>query len=292
MRDGKIMNQSQSEKTSATGRTVIQSYDELCLWWQKDYEEHKHLAGKYTGVPSGFGGLDQLTWGFQRGEMAILAARTSMGKTALASQMMVNMVELGHKVAYFTLELKNTVMFWRLLSQLADVPFQNLRSYQLSEDHIDRLQTAMGKYYGMNRLTFIEGQGVTLAQMRALGQDMAKSGHEILFVDFLSLLRTSTEAQKNERIGEVSKYLRWLSLALSLPIVALSQLNRAAGQGEPGLENIRWSGEIEEDADLALLLYLGSDKIHRLKAAKNRNGPTGEIKLRFDGPRMSFTEVK
>ncbi|HUK21714.1 MAG TPA: replicative DNA helicase [Gemmatimonadales bacterium] len=256
--------------------------------------------GAVTGVPSGFVDLDRLTAGFQRADLVIVAARPSMGKTAL----MLNIVQhaaIEHSigVGFFSLEMSKDQLVQRLLCSEGLVDAQRLRRGQLRDDDYPKLARAAG-LLGTAPIWIDDSAGLTPLAMRSKARRL-KAEHNIglVVVDYLQLMQgpTDTESRQQE-ISYISRSLKALAKELDVPVVALSQLSRApdqrTGDHRPQLSDLRESGAIEQDADVVLFIYRQEmydgpqDKegnniegLADLIVGKQRNGPTGNVPLYF-----------
>jgi len=227
--------------------------------------------GHYSGIPSGFDELDQLTTGFKGGEMIVLAARPGVGKTALALSMARHMlrqrydsekddfVRPGYNVAFFTLEMSAQQLMFRLLSSHASLDSEQIRRGQLSESQITALRGVAAEISDLP-LYLDESSLLTIGQLRARARRIKKQfGIDILIIDYLQLLTSGTSRAKENRqveVSEISRGLKALAMELQIPVVVLAQLNRKPEEtnSEPALHHLRESGSIEQDADLVLLL--------------------------------------
>jgi len=256
--------------------------------------------GAVTGVPSGFVDLDRLTAGFQRADLVIVAARPSMGKTAL----MLNIVQhaaIEHSigVGFFSLEMSKDQLVQRLLCSEGLVDAQRLRRGQLRDDDYPKLARAAG-LLGTAPIWIDDSAALTPLAMRSKARRL-KAEHNIglVVVDYLQLMQgpTDTESRQQE-ISYISRSLKALAKELDVPVVALSQLSRApdqrAGDHRPQLSDLRESGAIEQDADVVLFIFRQEmydgpqDKegnniegLAELIVGKQRNGPTGIVPLYF-----------
>lgn len=266
-----------------------------------DTIEHLYKnRGSLTGLPTGFKNLDNLTSGLHEAEMFVIAARPSMGKTALAMNIAEHVAVHAQKpVAVFSLEMSTQQLVQRLLCSIAHVNLKKARDGFLSQHDFPKLTNAASKL-SQSRFFIDDTAGLSVMELRAKARRL-KAQHDIqlIIIDYLQLLRsTSRRAQDNRQleISEISSGIKALAKELELPIVVLAQLNRQPDQrtgGKPRLSDLRESGAIEQDADLVGLLvrqeYYDQDddgaSEHAGEAeliiAKQRNGPTGEVKLTF-----------
>jgi len=250
-----------------------------------------------TGTPSGYRDLDRLTSGFQPGNLIIVAARPSMGKSALALCMAANIaVRHGVPVGLFTLEMSKAEVTQRLMCSEAKVESQRLRNGKLAPDDWPRLTAACDKL--AKAPIYIDDTGlVNMMEIRSKARRL-KARHPdlgLVVVDYLQLLMPSQRRESDGRVQEVSEMSRNLKILardLEVPIVALSQLSRAVEQRtdkRPLLSDLRESGSIEQDADLVVFIYRDdyyneeSDQqgLAEVILAKHRNGPTDSVKLSF-----------
>jgi len=273
-----------------------------------------------TGLPTGYYQFDELTCGLHSGEMVIIAGRPSMGKTSLA----LNIVEylgLVQKVpvAFFSLEMSKQQLAERFLCSISEVDSQKVRKGLLSTEDYSRLKNACGKLYPVP--IFVDDTSLlTPLELRAKVRRL-KAQHQInaVFVDYLQLMHMGTRVEsRQQEITAISRYIKSLASEVNIPVVVLSQLNRAPEGREdhrPRMSDLRESGSIEQDADVVVLLHredyyrrgerwevsdhkdstiYGSedtyheDNIAELIIAKQRNGPTGTVKLVFRKKIMRF----
>ncbi|MEJ2226250.1 MAG: replicative DNA helicase, partial [Syntrophobacterales bacterium] len=252
---------------------------------------------RITGVPSGFPDLDQLTAGFQQGDLIIIAARPSMGKTALALNIAFNAAYHAQvPVGFFSLEMSKEQMVRRLLSSAGEIDASHLRrAYFPEEDEWKRLQEA-ASYLLECPIYIDDSPAATVLEVRSKARRLrAEDKLGLLIVDYLQLMRGRSDAPSREQeISDISRSLKALAKELSVPVIALSQLSRKVEdrpKKEPQLADLRESGAIEQDADVILFIY--RDEVYRedspekgqarLFLKKQRNGPTGDFRLAFRG---------
>lgn len=250
--------------------------------------------GQATGIPSGFVDLDRLTSGFQPSDLIIVAARPSMGKTALCTNFCQNAAIRGNSpVAIFSLEMSKDQLVQRMLCGEAMVDQQKVRTGQLDESDWQKLSQASAP---LSRAPiFIDDTpGISVMEMRAKARRLkAEKGLSLIVIDYLQLM-TSTRRIENrqQEISEISRSLKGLARELNVPVIALSQLSRAVEQRadkKPMMSDLRESGSLEQDADLVMFIYRDeyynpeSDKrgIAEVIIAKQRNGPVGSVELGF-----------
>src|SRR5882762_9924122 len=256
--------------------------------------------GAITGVSTGFRNLDKLTSGLHSSEMIVIAARPSMGKTALAMNIAEHAaVEVKLPVAIFSLEMSAQQLVQRMLCSRARVNLAKTRDGFLAEADFPKLTHAASKL-AEAKIFIDDSAGLTILELRAKARRLkAQQNVQLIIVDYLQLLRsTSRRAQDNRQleISEISAGLKGLAKELKIPLIVVAQLNRqpeARSGGKPRLSDLRESGSIEQDADLVGLLvrpeiYEEDEEARAEKEgeaeliiAKQRNGPVGEIPLTF-----------
>jgi replicative DNA helicase len=246
-------------------------------------EQHKN-KGKLSGIDTGFDGLNKLTNGWQPGTLNIIGARPAIGKTALAVTMAQKATKANHIVGIFSCEMSGGKLAYRLMSGIGHVNIINMGSGYMNDGDFDKLITAGNK---MNELELYidDTPNPTLAHIKSNARQMKRKGIEIIFIDYLTLIKHGAlSTPRPERVGEISKQLKQLARELNIPIVLLSQLNRGAEGREPSLDNLRQTGELEEDADMVLFLHrdrdAGDGKTNVI-IAKHRDGATGRFEILF-----------
>ena len=269
--------------------------------------EDRHL----TGVPCGFSELDEMLNGFQAGEMLILAARPSMGKTALALNVMEHMALAKHGVAMFSLEMGKQQLVQRMVCARGQINSQRLRRGMLSQEDNRRLMAACGDL-SESPIYIDDTPGLTLLQLRSKARRM-KDRFDIkaVVIDYLQLMSAGGRVESRQmEVSEISRGIKAMARELEVPVLCLSQLNRAAEQREghrPRMSDLRESGSIEQDADVVLMLhreeyYHKSDKewteqnpdkagLSEIIIAKQRNGPTGTVELAWNAASMRFQDL-
>jgi replicative DNA helicase len=254
-----------------------------------------HRGDNYTGIPSGFKELDDLTSGFQKSEFIVIAARPSVGKTAFALNIAQNVaINQQLTVAVFSLEMSKEALTQRMLCSEARIDSQRLRKGLLRTEEWGPLTTAAGKLSEAN-IFIDETPGISDMQLRAKARRIqSRHGLDLVIVDYLQLMSSIRKKEgRTQEISEISRSLKALARELGIPVLALSQLSRAVetrGRDKrPILSDLRESGAIEQDADVVIFLYRdelynpNTDKegIAEVIIQKQRNGPTGTIELKF-----------
>lgn len=259
--------------------------------------------GMLSGLGTGFPDLDKMTTGLHKGEMVVIAARPSMGKTSLAMNIVEHIaIDLQQPVAVFSLEMTAESLVLRMMCSRAEVNLRDVREGFLAERDFPRLTHAAGEIAGAP-LFIDDTSGLSILQLRARARRLWQQ-HQIkmVVIDYLQLMHSDTRRGKDNRqqeIAEISSGVKALAKELEVPIIILSQLNRDIEKDKsrkPKLSDLRESGSIEQDADLVGLLYKPSDdgedqeSVPRddgtgvqvaLLIAKQRNGPTGDVPLTF-----------
>jgi replicative DNA helicase len=300
-----LLDEAEKEIFAITGehvKTEIVPTKDLVMEAIEQIEKLYENRGSVTGLPTGFVELDRMTSGLHAAEMIVIAARPSMGKTALAMNIAEHVaMDIGKAVAVFSLEMSSQQLVQRILCSRAKVDLQRVRNGFLSERDFPNL-TAAASQVAAAKMFIDDTPGLTVTELRAKARRI-KSQHDIqlIVIDYLQLLRSmSRRAQDNRQleISEISAGIKALAKELSLPIIVIAQLNRqpdarAKEGGRPRLSDLRESGSIEQDADLVGLLvrpeyYETDDEAKQERAgeaeliiAKQRNGPTGDVPLTF-----------
>ena len=250
-----------------------------------------------SGIPSGLHELDVLLGGLQPGAVYILAARTSVGKTALALSMADHQVRAGIPVGFASLEMSGLQLVERLVSMRSAVPVGRMKYGVLRNGDMGAILSAAGTFNGGMRI--LDKPGLTLGGLKVWAHGAVGKGDRALYVDYLGLLDVSEDERPRwEAMGQVSRTIKNLARELRVPIVAMVQLNRlAAAEAEPELHHLRDSGSLEQDSDVVLLLHRTDPKEMdktiqhaSLRIAKNRSGPTGRVTLRFDRSTTHFSD--
>jgi len=276
----------------------FQGMDSLVVQLLDRVQEMADNPNEITGVPTGFIDLDRMTSGMQAGDLIVLAARPSMGKTALA----VNIAEHvalneGLPVAVFSMEMGASQLAVRIVGSIGRVDQMHLRTGKLTDAEWPRLTEAIEKLRNIS-LHIDETPGLTTSELRANARRLARQcGGKLglIVVDYLQLMSVSSSMSGENRataVGEISRGLKMLAKELQCPVIALSQLSRGVesrSDKRPMMSDLRESGAIEQDADLIMFIfrddYYHPDSkepgVSEIIIAKQRNGPTGTVKLAF-----------
>jgi replicative DNA helicase len=258
-----------------------------------------------TGVPSGFRDLDRLTSGFQPGNLIIVAARPSMGKSALGLCIAANLAVRHEKpVALFTLEMSKAEVTQRLMCSEAKVESQKLRTGRLAVDDWPRLTEACDRL--MKAPIYVDDSGsITMMEIRSKSRRLKSKEPNLglIIVDYLQLMTSGVSFENRvQEVSQISRSLKVLARDLDVPVLALSQLSRAVEQRHdkrPILSDLRESGSLEQDSDLVLFIYRDeyydedseSKGLADLHLAKHRNGPTSSVQLAFMNRYTKFSDL-
>ena len=290
-------------KSKQTFTSIHEEMDEAI-----DYVEMlMDKGGELTGVPTGFKELDEMTGGLQAGELIIIAARPSMGKTALTLNIARNTsLDHGKRVAFFSLEMTKRALALRLLSSEARVDMSSFRRGFGSHAEHQKLVSKAGQL--AEAAIWIDDSGmVTILEIKAKCRRLASErGLDLVVVDYLQLAHGDTRTtRKDLEIAEISHGLKALAKELDIPVIALSQLNRGPEQRDPdkrrpNMGDLRESGAIEQDADVIAFIY--RDEVYNpteenrglaeLIISKQRNGPTGTVRLQFEARYARFANLE
>jgi len=275
----------------------FQGMDTLVVDLMDRVQEMADNPNDITGVPTGFYDLDRMTAGFQAGDMIVLAARPSMGKTALAINIAEHVaLNEGLPVAVFSMEMGASQLAVRIVGSIGRINQGHLRTGKLTDDEWPRLTEAIEKLRNIS-LHIDETPGLTPSELRANARRLARQCGKLglIVVDYLQLMSGSGNSSGENRateLGEISRGLKMLAKELQCPVIALSQLNRSVEQRtdkRPMMSDLRESGAIEQDADIIMFIYrdeyYNKDSkepgVAEVIIGKQRNGPTGTVKLAF-----------
>ncbi len=282
-----------------------QSFVQLNIWLKKTFQHLSSIQAVdrgITGVASGYKKLDEYTSGFQPSDFIVLAARPSMGKTALALSLARNAAAHNACVGFFSLEMSAEQLTLRLLSSETGIPHQKIRNANISSEEWVELTHAAAHFGGMK--LFVDDTPMqTIMDVRAKARKL-KMEHNLgyLVIDYLQLLHGHrTYENRHQEVSEISRSLKALAKELNIPVIALSQLSRAVDSRvdkRPMLSDLRESGAIEQDADVIMFLYRDvvynpdteNPSLSELIIGKQRNGPTGTVYLHFQNSLTLFQD--
>jgi len=306
-----ILDEAEQKIFAVFQRIVINAFQHIKQGLKQAFERidmlHKQ-KGQLRGVPTGFKALDNILAGLQKSDLVILASRPSLGKSSLALDIARN-AATKHKIpiGLFTLEMSRDQVIDRLIAAEANVPLWKIRTGKLSEEgspnDFELIQEAMARL-DEAPIYIDDTASPTVIQIRAMARRLkAESGLGLLIIDYLQLILPSTNTNNIvQQVTEISRSLKGLAKELNVPVLALSQLNRAVEQRPnqiPRLSDLRESGAIEQDADVVMLIYR-EDRVREdssrenmadIIVAKHRNGPLGKATIMFVEQYVSFRDL-
>lgn len=307
-----ILNDAQAAVFKVSNAPMLRTFTTIKESLHEAWERLEHLQKNehaMRGVPTGFKGLDSMLSGFQKSDLVILAARPSMGKTALALDIArQTAVKHGTPVGIFSLEMSTQQLVDRMLAAESRVNSWQLRTGKLKHDDDYALLQE-----GISRLSeapiYIDDKpGSTVLSMRSVARRLKmEKGLGLLIVDYLQLISPSNSRASDslvQQVTEISRSLKSMARELEIPVLALSQLSRAVEQrrGRPRLSDLRDSGSIEQDADVVMFIHredmMGErssnekNNIAEILIEKHRNGPVGKVDLMFDSEKTTFLEIE
>ena len=293
-----------SQRRNRSSYSKISDVMAKCM---KRLDEVSSNRTSIVGIPSGFTVLDQLTKGFRRGALYIIAARPGMGKTSWMLIVAYYAAKYGYKVGFFSLEMSEEELGYRLISCESGVSNTALQTGWVEQDDWEKVLYMMGEI-AKSGLIIDDTGGISIAQLRSRARQMkAKEGLDLIVVDYLQLLTASKQGKRIDNrvleLGEISRDLKNLAKELDVPVLAGAQLSRAVEQRQvkiPQLSDLRESGSIENDADCVMFIY--RDEVYNpeterkgladLIVAKHRNGPLGEVTLKWIAEQTKFGNLE
>ena len=275
-----------------TGSDQLTPIKEVMKRTLAQIEELVRNKGKISGVPTGFTMLDSLLTGLHGGELVIVGARPSMGKTSFVMNIAAHAARFGKSIAVFSLEMPKEQLALRMLCGDARVNMQNVRSGAVSSKDWLRLSQALGPL-SETKMYLDDSASLTPAQLRSRCRRlMTEKGLDLIIIDYMQLMSSDSRSESRQlEVSEISRKLKGIALELKVPVMACAQLSRAnvkrTGSARPVLSDLRDSGSIEQDADVVLFLhrshYYGQEDADPSEAeviiAKQRNGPLATVKL-------------
>lgn len=263
-------------------------------------------GGAVKGIPTGFHDLDNIITGLRPGTLTILAARPAMGKTALALNI-ISDVAIRRQIpsAIFSLEITATELATRIISARSRVDSSCIKKGVLSDEQWDSIMNSIEKMHD-SPLFIDDGSGITISTLRDRARRLQmQRGIKFIVVDYLQLLTSGSKRVQNreQEVADIARGLKNLSKELSVPVLALAQLNRSVesrSDKHPFLSDLRESGSIEQDADNILFIHrpayydksLGEDNVAEIMIAKQRNGATGSVNLHWNGKLTEFSNLE
>ena len=285
-----------------TEKNLTKSFEPISTLVARAMKQLEEVSSKeegLTGIPTGFTNLDRLTSGWQPSDLIILAARPGMGKTSFVLSLARNAaIDFGKPVAMFSLEMSSVQLTMRIISAEAGIEGSKLRNGQLEDDEWKRLMVAAEKI-GSAPIIIDDTPALNIYELRAKCRRMKmQSDIQMIIIDYLQLMQGSGDGNREQEVSMISRSLKGLAKELSVPVIALSQLNRSVetrgGSKKPLLSDLRESGSIEQDADIVSFIYrpeyykITEDEegrslkgIAEIIIAKHRNGALETVQLRF-----------
>lgn len=252
----------------------------------------EHPDGLKVGLPN----LDDMIGGLEGGDIIVIGARPAVGKSALVTQITTNLAEQGKKIGFYNLEISDKQMYERFVASQSGLGLTRIRrAVKFLGDEEKRFKMANNALAERSNIVISTG-AKTVSEIRSESRHM---GFDVIVIDYLQLIRSDTFYRGNRvaEVGAISKAIKALAMELNIPIILLSQLNRAS-EGretrEPSMSELRESGDIEQDASVIILLWNMSEEDRSKKGCKvekNRQGETGKMELRFDGDKMRFKDA-
>lgn len=306
-----ILDEAEKKVFNVTNLKTTKNYIELRGALSEAFERLDRLhksKENMRGIPTGFQGLDNMLSGFQQSDLIILAARPSMGKTALSLDI-ARKVALDHKipVVFFSLEMSHDQLVDRVLASQSNVDGFRIRTGKgLKEQDFEKIGDAISQ---LSEAPFYieDSSGLNIVQMksmlrRIISEKVGENGKCLVVVDYLQLMTPTNQRTDNvvAQITEISRSLKGMAKEFNVPVIALSQLSRAveARGGKPRLSDLRDSGAIEQDADVVMFIHRerNDDEAGRQESAqilieKHRNGPVGYVDLHFDSKKATFLDI-
>ena len=302
------MDLGKSSKDYSLGSIVMDTYQKVLA----------RIAGEASDdkIASGFSVLDKYcNGGFSPEDYIIIAARPSIGKTAFAISMMLNMINDNKKIAFFSLEMPGDKIAKRLLSMVSKVPTSKINTANLIGDDFDRFNNAAEKLYGKSdHLFIVDVPNISMTDLRGKARSLHKEHHlDAIVIDYIGLISLANargDMPTHERVSQISKGIKSLARELKVPFVVLCQVSRDSEEKAPILSNLRDSGSIEQDADVVCFLHRKRSlteeeklknakdnegratlQVTKLIVAKNRDGETGEFKIGFHDQLTSYVDL-
>lgn len=301
-----ILDNAEKKLFAVTSQNETSEFESITPILQRSFERIRRALDNpegISGVSTRFNDFDKITSGLQKSDLILLAARPSMGKTALALNMAMNAALEDNIVAIFSLEMSKEQLGHRLLSSYSRINSQKLTTGNFDADEFNELVETLNYLTG-TKLFIDDTAGISILELRSKARKIKNEhGLDLIVIDYLQLMqgaaRKGADYNRQQEISEISRSLKALARELKVPILALSQLSRSVelrADKRPMLSDLRESGSLEQDADIVMFLYreeyydkeTENSNIAELVIAKNRNGPTTSINLQFDRECMHF----
>lgn len=303
-----IVDSAQQTLYEVSERKTSEDYRPLSELFEDAFDEMEAIEARgdaMAGIPTGFTDLDELTNGFQKGQMIIVAARPAMGKSTLALDFArAAAIKNNHTTAVFSLEMSSNEIMMRLLSAEAGIELSRMRGGRLSEEDWQRIVDKTTQISSA-KLFIDDSPNLTMMEIRAKARRMKqKHDLELVVIDYLQLMTSGKRVESRQlEVSEFSRQIKLLAKELEVPVIALSQLNRGPEQRtdkKPMMSDLRESGSLEQDADVVILLH--RDDVYNKESprageadiivAKHRNGPTRTVPVVFQGHYSRFVDMQ
>lgn len=290
--DGELTKMQQVEvKTLRSGTEVV-------IEAEKRLAERQESGTSIIGIKSGIQRLDLYTKGFKKSQLVIVAARTSIGKTAFSVELAIAALNEGRKTYYVSLEMEAEEVMQRMQSNLSGVPVAPIEDCTAKATDVERWKNATEwlKKKDHETLWIDDEPSLCFSQIRARARKLSRKGLDYMIVDYAQII-SSERGKESEsaynRVSYISRMFKVLARELGIPVILLAQLSRKADErdGKPRLSDLKESGSLEQDADIVIFLWKKDDspEERQLNIAKLRNGKLGDIELLFDGATSKFT---
>jgi replicative DNA helicase len=285
----------QRDKVWQDGESLVSAAHTKWIERQKRFSD-----GASNGLTTGFNDLDRLLCGMETG-LYLLAARPSMGKTALALNMAISVLRQDIPVAFFSLEMDSQQLMDRLAACLSGIDSQRIRSGDLSDDDWDKLETDAMNFIHSAPLFVQDRAGITVSEIHAMARRIKVKNPNlgIVIVDYLQLIKTGESETQEQSVSALSLAMKTMSRELDLPVLCLAQLNRSCESRDskrPKLSDLRGSGSLEQDADAVMFLFREAyyrpekdETLAEISVKKHRNGPTGSVMLHWNKEQQRFS---
>lgn len=283
------------------------TFVQLDILLKRTFQQLAQMKGQregLTGITTGFKAFDKMTSGMQKGDLLILAARPSMGKTALALNMALSAWHSGAGVGVFSLEMSSEQLVLRMLSSEAGIPHQKIRNAMISSDEWIELTNHAGKL-AEAKIFIDDTPSISIMELRAKARKLkAQENIQLLVIDYLQLITTNGRYEnRTNEIAAISRSLKALAKELGIPVLALSQLSRSLESRmdkRPQLSDLRESGAIEQDGDVIFFIYRDviynpeteDPDLAEIIIGKQRNGPVGSFHVKFHGEVTQFQDMQ
>ena len=302
-----VLDQAEKKIFDIAEKRTTNDFEPLSVVLERGFLEIERLfknRGEITGVGSGIKDLDAKTSGFQSGDMVLIAARPSMGKTTFALNIAENAaLREGKSVVIFSLEMSKEQLAYKLLCSEANVDMLKLRTGALDDRDWENIARATGPL-SKAKIYIDDTAGVSVMEMRSKCRRLKMEyGIDLILIDYLQLMSGSSSENRQQEVSEISRSIKALAKEMHCPVIALSQLSRAPEQRadhRPMLSDLRESGSIEQDADVVMFLY--RDEYYNKESedkgtaeciiAKQRNGPVGTVKMAWIGSMSKFADLE